>query len=524
MIRKHSGRDCELSTTGITFDGGSIDPETVTNAVLAQIPAAVEARGGRVICMRDGWYNLATDNKRRWASNSTCAYNDLSHVELATCASTSAITVAKYSWLAVRIAEEARRLAEEAAEGRARYSLSTANIDVADPAISFGTHLSTAIERSLWLDLYRQHRQPARLAMVSSAFAAAIPFFGAGYLLPGKFETTYSLSARAHHLTRVSTIDTTVAYHRGILNSRQEPHGHGFERNHMIGFDFCLLSSPLMIVFVQSVLAAAEAGLCNPQLMNPVKALRSWSWGLDLTTGQMPTTAPLVDGRGLTLPQYLREVTQMLLDLCESGVIPKDVVPDAVELLPKIIQLTHDAEQGLVASCARHLSWAAKLMCVLSHCDDGGHDLGDPSTRLLDHDFGNTDPQRGLIWKLWENGDVDPLVQSDEVEACWNHPPNDTRDYIRGRLIELFPEYIADLDWSYVELRRKGPAWSPCVKIELPYLTGWSSDAFESFVARCSSSDEFIDGFSRARLRDTGNNSPPAAARAGTKYLARVSH
>ena len=101
-------------------------------------------------------------------------------------------------------------------------------------------------------------------------------WFGAGHLLPLRDGTTiFSLSARAHHLGRVSSDLTTVAFQRGLLNSRREPHGAAAERLHLIGFDFNLASAAPMASLVQCLLAAAEEGFCaSLQLYEPVRALR----------------------------------------------------------------------------------------------------------------------------------------------------------------------------------------------------------------------------------------------------------
>ncbi len=493
MIPKFGGRDCELSSTGIDRDGNSINSADVTRAVLRHIAEAVELRGGRVWSSRGGFYASSTDCQRRWSSNGSCHYGDLGHTECCTPTCLDPYEFARRSVLSVRIAEEARQLAEAASQGEAQYMLSTANADTLDPSISFGTHISMAIEESLWADLFMAPRRPSRLPMVASGIAAAIPFFGAGYLLPTQEGIRYSLSARAHHITRVWTLTTTEAYRRGILNSRREAHGSGFERLHLIGFDYCLQSSALLFSFLQCLLAAAEESFCQFQLVDPVRALHAWSWGLNLETGQLPATAALVDGRHLTLPEYLRELTGTLLRMAESGFIDETVAPHAAELLPRIIQLTHDAGEGNVVACAKHLTWASKLLCLLGHCDEENQALGDASTRLLDHDFANTDRERGLFWKLWEQGDVDPLIDLDDVEAGWTEAPHDTRDYVRGRLIERFSDQITYLDWSFMEFRRSDNGWGPRVRIDLPQPGCLTRDEFEPLIAASRDVEELAE-------------------------------
>jgi hypothetical protein len=502
MRPKYGGRDCELSSTGMAASGASIHADDVTSAVLNEIPAAIAAGGGKTWCSQRPSFVLS-DYQRRWPSNGGCTYGDMGHVEVCTPTVLDPFEFARRSLLSVLIAEEARGLAQAAAQENEWYALSTANVDALDPSISFGTHISMTIEQDLWEDFFGRMRRPSRLAMVASGIAAAIPFFGAGYLLPTKDRMIYSLSARAHHINDISTLSTTEAFRRGILNSRREAHGTGFDRLHLIGFDFCLLSGALLFSFLQCLLAAAEESFCRLQLVDPVRALHTWSWGLDLETGKMPETACLVDGRQLTLPQYLRELMETLLQMCENGLIPRAVAPHATELLPKIIELTRAAEQGRVADCARHLTWASKLLCLLNHCQAENQALGDASTRLLDHDYANSNSEQGIIWRLWEQGEVDPLVNMADVKAGWSIPPHDTRDYARGRLIELFADQITDVDWSYVEVRRCHSNWGSRVRIDLPHLDSLNRSQFDALLNASCDLNELIDRLDESRLART---------------------
>lgn len=467
MSPKFLGRDCELSTSGSGPQGHSVDSWRVTRAVLDQIPRALAASGA-TSWKRNGSYGSAysMDCLRHWTSGGQCVYSDMGHVEVCTAETLRPSNFALQSVSLLRAAEAARRLAEQADEESWRINLSASNADALDPAISWGSHLNVSIDESLWDDLFVEHLHPARLGFVASAIAAGIVFFGGGYMLPLKDgSTVYSLSARAHHLSCVHSLSTTEAFSRGILNTRREPHGKN-ARLHLIGFDFTLLAARLMASFVQCVLAAAEEAYCGLILYEPVRALRTWSWNLDLQTGKLAGEAGLIDGRTLTLPAYMRELCSQLLRMCESGLISAETAPEAAELLPRIIELAEAAEAGAVRQCARHLDWAAKLMTLIG----SGAEWGSPASRLADHDFTNTDPRCGMLWRLWEQGLVDPLVPWGEAESCLAQPPVESRAWGRGKLIERFRGSISDVDWSRIEFRTGAGVWSPRMTLEMPDL------------------------------------------------------
>jgi len=399
------------------------------------------------------------------------------HVECCTAATRYPRTFAAQSISTLLAVEAARQRAQARAAPGVAYALTTANADALDPAISFGTHISFQIARPLWEDLLLENRHPAILGFVTSALAADVPFFGAGYVLPLKNgSAVYSLSARAHHLCRLKTLSTTEAFRRGLLNSRREPHGRDHDRLHLICCDFGLLAAAPMFSFIQCLLAAAEEGYCGMNLYDPLRALHTWSWNLDLQTGRLPATAMLVDGRHLTLPAYVRELATTLLRMCEDGLIGEDVAPQATEMLPRIVDLASYAEEGSLQQCGRQLDWASKLLCLIHACHQDGLALSDARIRLADHDFSHTDAEYGTVWRLWDAGLVDPLVDRADAVACLAEGPAESRDWGRGRIIDRFFDSVTDVDWSYVDLRVDAQHWSPRLRIEMPSLDSLSKD------------------------------------------------
>ena len=492
-VPKWGGRDCELSTTGIDAHGQTIDSWKVTREILAQLESAFTALKARVwsrdVRLTQG-YGAASggsvysrDCLRNWTTGGQCYYSDMGHVECCTAVTKSPRQFAAQCVSTLLAAEAARQRAEHEAEPGTAYALTTANADVLDPSISFGTHVSISIEKWLWNELFHEQRHPAIFGFVTSALAAAIPFFGAGYIMPLKDgSVVYSLSARAHHLTKMKTLSTTEAFRRGLLNSRQEPHGEDQERLHLIGFDFCVLSAAPMFSFLQCLLAAAEEGYCGSNLYDPIRALRTWSWRMDLQNGRLPATAMLVDGRHLSLPAYVRELATVLLEMCRKGLITDEIAPQATEMLPLVIDLANYAEEGSLMHCAKHLSWASKLLWLTQLCDQNGASFADAEIRLADHDFGHTDPKQGTVWRLWEEGLVDPLINLSDARECLAEGPAESRDWGRGRIIDKFHDYVSDVDWSYISLTSGEDRWSPRLRIDMPHLDSLNKAQFAGLI------------------------------------------
>jgi Pup amidohydrolase len=487
--KKYIGRDCELSTTGIDAEGRSLDSWDVTRAVLRQIDRAgseaqttVWARGESRRTTGSTYYESARseDCLRHWTSAGMCFYADMAHVEICTAATLSPRTFAAQSIAALKLAEKARQMAEENSSSGDRYDLSASNADMVDPSVSFGSHISLSVSRALWENFFIDQRYPAVLGFVASAIAAAIAFFGGGYVLPlQNGRVIFSLSARAHHISKLHSFATTEKWRRGLLNSRREAHGTCLERLHLIGHDYSIAASALLASFLQCVLAAAEDGFCRLNLSDPVRAVHDWSWGLDAHSETLPATATLVDGRALTLPQYIGEVSMALLQMCETGLIDDEVAPDARVFLPPIIELAGYAGEGSLIRCASHLDWAAKFVYMRNM---GGH-FEDAAMRLADHDYANTNPEKGAIWKLWKHRLIDPLIDMDEAERAVRLAPSESRDWGRGSLIERFADNIRAVDWSYVELSDETERFNPLLRVEFPRLDSWNQSTFEPILA-----------------------------------------
>ena len=486
--KKYIGRDCELSTTGIDPEGRSLDSWSVTRAVLPKIESAARSAHATVWSQTNHRSNAgatyygsahADDCLRHWTSAGQCVYADMAHVEVCTAATLYPRTFAAQSIAMLLLAERARQLAERDALPGTRYELSASNADLLDPSISFGSHISVSVSRALWENLFIDQRYPAVLGFVASAIAAAIPFFGSGYLLPVQNgDVIFSLSARAHHISKLHTLATTEKWRRGLLNSRRESHAVSQERLHLIGFDYSIADSALLASFLQCTLAAAEEGFCRLNLIDPIRAMHQWSWNLDVSTGKMPATATLVDGSEVTLPQFMRKLAETLLEMCEGGLIEDAVAPQAELFLPRIIDLARYAEEGSLIRCATHLDWAAKLVYLLNV---DGH-FEDAALRIADHDFANTNQQKGTIWRLWERQLIDPLVDMNDALDSIRNAPAESRDWGRGRIIEQFPNDIAAVDWSYVELCGNTGWFSPRLRVEFPRLDSWNRSTFEPII------------------------------------------
>ena len=99
---------------------------------------------------------------------------------------------------------------------------------------------------------------------------------------------------------------------------------------------------------------------------------------------------------------------------------------------------------------AAELDWVAKLRLLNGYRERDGLDWDSPRLQLVDLQYSDIRPGKGLYNKLVALGEVDRLVSDDEVAAAVHTPPEDTRAYFRGRCLEKYAERIAAASWDSV--------------------------------------------------------------------------
>jgi proteasome accessory factor A len=100
--------------------------------------------------------------------------------------------------------------------------------------------------------------------------------------------------------------------------------------------------------------------------------------------------------------------------------------------------------------CARELDWVAKLKLLNQYRDRDGLEWDDAKLHLIDLQYSDIRPDKGLYHKLVGMGRIERLLEDDEVADAMHVPPVDTRAYFRGRCLEQYADQIAAASWDSV--------------------------------------------------------------------------
>ncbi|WP_061962579.1 Pup--protein ligase [Demequina flava] len=290
------------------------------------------------------------------------------------------------------------------------------------------------------------------------AFASALlPFLitrqivtGAGCITRTPDGGHFSFSPRADHMWEGLSSATTRS--RPMINTRDEPHATAelYRRMHVIVGD-STMAEPTALLKVGATdlmlrLMEAHVKLPDFTLANEMQAIRAVAHDM---TGQ--ATVELADGRHLTAVQiqqaYLDEVSSHV-----GGVIERtDEVDQILDLWDRGIRAVRDQDFSLVET---ELDWAIKHRLVERYRDRLGCRLDDPRLARLEMAFHDVSPQRGLYYRLVEQGLIKRIIDDAAIERAMTVAPQTTRAKLRGRFVDAALASGQDftVDWVHLKL------------------------------------------------------------------------
>jgi Pup amidohydrolase len=371
-------------------------------------------------------------------TNGARLYVDHAHPEYATPECTNPRDVVKWDKAGDQVMLDATRFAATI-PGAAPITLYKNNTD--NKGASYGAHENYLMRRSTAFTEIVHHLTPF--------FVSRQVVCGAGRVGIGQDgrDEGFQISQRADYFEVEVGLETTLK--RPIINTRDEPHAdpEKYRRLHVIIGDanLCEISAYLKVGTTSLVLAMIEDRFIGSDLSveQPVRALRAVSH--DPSLRHLVT---LADGRRLTAVQLQMEYLDLAKKYVEDR-LGADADEQTVDVLARwesvLVRLESDPMQ-----CARELDWVAKLKLLNSYRDRDGVGWDDAKLHLVDLQYSDIRPDKGLYHRLVAMGRVDRLLDDDEIADAMHVPPVDTRAYFRGRCIEQYSERIAAASWDSV--------------------------------------------------------------------------
>jgi proteasome accessory factor A len=260
----------------------------------------------------------------------------------------------------------------------------------------------------------------------------------------------FQISQRADFFEVEVGLETTLK--RPIINTRDEPHAdpERYRRLHVIIGDANMseVSTYLKLGTTALLLSMIEDRWfpdngVDLTLDAPVAALRAISH--DPTLRQ---AVPMRDGRSLTGLQIQSELLEQARKYVEDryGVDADEQTRDVLTRWEGVLGRLSDDPMLL----AGELDWVAKLQVLNGYRDREGLDWSSPKLHLVDLQYSDVRPDKGLYNRLVARGRMQRIVSEDEVVEAVTEPPTDTRAYFRGRCLAKFGTDVAAASWDSV--------------------------------------------------------------------------
>ena len=405
-------------------------------------------------------------------------YVDGAHPEYSTPECTNARELVAFERVGERlIAQALERIAQS--RGREQFVLYKNNSD--GKGNSYGYHEDYLLSRTILFE---------RIVQVLTPFLVTRQIFTGSGKVGAENQTSpvdYQISQRADFFETLVDLNTMIK--RPIINTRDEPHADAgrYRRLHVIVGDANMaeVSTYLKVGTTAVILDLLEAGAELPriELSDPVSAIKQVSRDL-----QVRETLKMTDGNPTTAVAVQRAYLKAAMDFyaChELTQVTKDVLVRWEEVLDKL-----ERDPQLLV---RELDWVAKQHLIESYTDRKGCGWDDPRVRLMDLQYHDVRPSKGLYYTLERSHMIERVVLDSEIVHAELCPPNGTRAYFRGRCVSKYAKSIYGASWTSVLFDvgnttiKKIPLMDPLRGTES--LTGEllaASDSAESLLAKLS--------------------------------------
>lgn len=259
----------------------------------------------------------------------------------------------------------------------------------------------------------------------------------------GSRETDYQISQRADFFEKEVGLSTMV--NRPLINTRDEPHADDkiYRRLHVIVGDSNMseLSIYLKVGITSIVLQLIEKGVVGNQqfsLKDPVAAIKSISRDLSCKN-----QIELANGEQWTPIQIQRAY----LKLAQQHLTTEERTPVVEDVLEKWGYVLDNLEIDPMR-LSQHLDWIIKKKLIEAYRKRHGYQSTDAHVQMLDLQYHDIRPDKGLYIRLLKNGHVKRLLSHEEIVHAMHYPPVDTRAYFRGTCLRKFPNHIYSASWN----------------------------------------------------------------------------
>ena len=254
----------------------------------------------------------------------------------------------------------------------------------------------------------------------------------------------YQLSQRADFFETEVALDTMVK--RPIVNTRDEPHAdrEKYRRLHVIVGDSNMSEYTIYLRngATALLLSMIEDGALRRDLAlrDPVRAIKDVSHDPSCRR-----ELQLENGKKLSAVQIQREY----LEMAQKYVSGKSPDPITLDVLAKWEHVVESLERDPM-ELRREIDWVIKKALIEGFMERKGLDWESAQVSMLDLQYHDVRPEKGLYYLLERQGHVERIVTDAEIDAAVTEPPVDTRAYFRGQCLKRYPAEVFGVNWDSI--------------------------------------------------------------------------
>jgi proteasome accessory factor A len=254
----------------------------------------------------------------------------------------------------------------------------------------------------------------------------------------------YPFSQRADFFETEVALDTMVK--RPIVNTRDEPHAdrEKYRRLHVIVGDSNMSEYTIYLRngVTALLLSMIEDGAVTRDLSlrDPVRAIRDVSHDPSLRA-----RVPMDDGTQRTALEIQNDFLEMVLAYTSS----RSLDPIQKDVLQKWQFVLETLGRDPMALDTK-IDWIMKKRLIEGYMGRKKLDWSDSQIQMLDLQYHDLRPDKGLYFLLERQGKADRIVTDEEIQHAIHHPPTDTRAYFRGECLRRYPGEVFGVNWDSI--------------------------------------------------------------------------
>ena len=98
----------------------------------------------------------------------------------------------------------------------------------------------------------------------------------------------------------------------------------------------------------------------------------------------------------------------------------------------------------------REIDWVIKRKLVTTYMERRNVDWQHPSVAMMDLQYHDSRPDKGLYHLMERRGEVDRVIEDEDIVRALKSPPSDTRAYFRGECIRRYGSAVFGVNWDSI--------------------------------------------------------------------------